>query len=242
MQAFNAKRAVICIKKKYQDLFDCLTIAKTRFPDLNVEVKRVGNYYPQGWEIEMIKTGLGIKVPSGVLPAKLGVMVFNVSTIVGLYKAIRYNMPVVKRNFTLTGDGIVVPQNYRVRVGTSLQELIAMSGGYAGDENKVMILGGPMMGANLVRDDAVISKTVTSVIVMNKKNWVEEPCVRCGSCVLSCPVGLKPVQIMNAYKAKDTDALKAMNLKRCIECGLCTYSCTSKIPVTEFVRKAKKMV
>ena len=98
------------------------------------------------------------------------------------------------------------------------------------------------MGASLVRDDAVISKTVTSVIVMNRKTWIEEPCVRCGSCVLSCPVGLKPVQIMNAYKAKDTDALKAMNLKRCIECGLCTYSCTSKIHVTEFVRKAKKMV
>ena len=38
----------------------------------------------------MIKTGLGVKVPSGVLPAKLGIMVFNVSTIVGLYKAVKY--------------------------------------------------------------------------------------------------------------------------------------------------------
>lgn len=242
MQAFGAKRAYICIKKKYQDLYDCLTVAKTRFPDLNCEVKRVGNYYPQGWEIEVIKSALGIKVPAGVLPAKLGVMVFNVSTIVGLYKAIRYNMPVVKRNFTITGDGITIPQNYRVRVGTSIQELIAKSGGYKGDENKVMILGGPMMGANLVRDDAVVTKTCTSCIILNEHKEVEEPCVRCASCVYSCPAGLQPVAIMQAVKNNDKEALKTkLNIKSCILCGMCSYTCTSKIHLTDYCRKAKKM-
>lgn len=243
MQALGAKRAYICIKKKYQDLYDCLSIAKTRFPDLNCEIKRVGNYYPQGWEIELIHSALGIRVPSGVLPAKLGVMVFNVSTIVGLYKAIRYNIPVVKRNFTLTGDGITVPQNYRVRLGTSLQELIEMSGGYKGDSNKVLILGGPMMGANLVRDDAVITKTCTSCIILNEHKFKEEPCVRCASCVYSCPVGLQPVQIMQAVKNNDKEALeKKLNIKACILCGMCTYTCTSKIHLTEYCRKAKKMI
>ena len=98
------------------------------------------------------------------------------------------------------------------------------------------------MGASLVRDDAVITKTVTSVIILNDQVEIEEPCVRCGSCVYSCPVGLQPVQIMNAYKAKDNDALLHYNVKRCIECGLCTYSCTSKIHVTDYIRKAKKQV
>ena len=78
-------------------------------------------------------------------------------------------MPVVKRNFTLTGNGITTPQNFRLRVGTSLKELIDYSNGYKGDENKVMILGGPMMGANLVRDDAVITKTCTSCIILNEQ-------------------------------------------------------------------------
>lgn len=243
MQAFKAKRAYICIKKKYHDLYDCLTVAKTRFPDLNCEIKRVGNYYPQGWEIELIKSALGIKVPRGVLPAKLGVMVFNVSTIVGLYKAIRYNIPVVKRNFTLTGDGITVPQNYRVRLGTSLQELIEMSGGYKGEENKVLILGGPMMGANLVRDDAVITKTCTSCIILNERKHREEPCVRCASCVYSCPAGLQPVAIMQAVKNNDKDALKnKLNINACILCGMCSYTCTSKIHLTDYCRKAKRMV
>lgn len=241
-QAFGAKRAVICIKKKYDDLYDTLTAAIARHPEYNIEVKRVGNYYPQGWEIEMIKTGLGVNVPTGVLPSKLGIMVFNVSTIVGLYKAIRYNMTVVKRNFTLTGDGITTPQNFRLRVGTSLKDVIEYSHSYNSDDNKVMILGGPMMGANLVRDDAVITKTTTSCIILNEKKHVEEPCVRCGSCVYSCPAGLQPVQIMQAVKNKDADALKKeLNIKACILCGMCSYTCTSKIHLTDYCRKAKKM-
>ena len=243
LQAFKAKRVVICIKKKYQDLFDTLTAELTRFEGAPVFVKRVGNYYPQGWEIEMIKTGLGIKVPAGVLPAKLGVMVFNVSTIAGLWRAIKWNEPVMKRNFTCTGDGIKTPTNFRIRVGTSLKEIIDYCGGYTDDsENKGLILGGPMMGANLVRDDAVITKTCTSCIILNEKKEVEEPCVRCGSCVYSCPAGLQPVQIMNAVKNNDKETIKTkLNIKACILCGMCSYTCTSKIHLTDYCRKAKKM-
>ncbi len=244
MQAIGAKKAYICIKKKYKDLFDVLTAAKLRFPDLNVEVKRVGNYYPQGWEIEVIKSALGIQVPSGVLPSKLGVLVLNVSTVWGLYKAVKHNMPVIERNFTLTGDGVKYPQNYKLRIGTSLKEIIDDAGGYKDEEkNKFLVLGRPMMGANLVRDDAVITKTCTSCIILQERTYVEEPCVHCASCVYSCPAGLQPVQIMQAVKNNDKEALKTkLNIKACILCGMCSYTCTSKIHLTDYCRKAKKMV
>ena len=240
LQAFKAEKAYICIKSKYQDIYDVLTAVASRY-DLPIEVCRVGNFYPQGWEIAMIKSCLGIDIPSGVLPSKYGIMNFNVATVVGIYKAIKYNLPVIKRNFTVTGDGIKFAQNFRVRCGTSVLELIDKCGGYVDpDVDKLFIMGGPMMGASLVRDDAVVTKTTTSIIVLNNYPLKEEPCVRCASCVYSCPVGLQPVNIMNAYKAGDVDAIKKFGIKKCIECGLCSYSCTSKIPVTEYMRKAKK--
>lgn len=241
MQAFDAKEAIIAIKSKYDDIYDVLSAVKEKYPDINVKIARVGNFYPQGWEIAMIKSVLGIDIQSGVLPSKYGIMDFNVSTIVGLYRAIRYNMPVLKRNFTLTGDGIKHPQNFRVRIGTSVQELIELCGGYIDDSDKVLIMGGPMMGACLVRDDAVVTRTCTSLIVLNDQKEYEQPCVRCGSCTYSCPTGLSPVQIMNAYKANDLEAIKGLGIKKCIECGMCSYTCTSKIHVTEFMRKAKRM-
>ncbi len=240
-QALGAKRLVIAIKENKEELYYTLKGVAFRYPDLNVEVIKVGNYYPQGWEIEMIKTALGVKVPSGVLPTKFGIMVFNISTMVGIYKAVKYNLPVVKRFFTVTGDGIKNPQNFRVRIGSSIKEMIEHCGGYT-SEDRVLILGGPMMGQSLVRDDVIVSKTSTSVIVLKDRQYKEEPCVRCGSCVYSCPVDLQPVQLMNAVKAKDADVVNSLDIKKCILCGLCSYSCTSKIHLTEYMRKAKKMM
>lgn len=242
MQAFGAKKAYICIKSKYQDIYDVLSAVKTRYPQLNIEIARIGNYYPQGWEINMIKDTLGITIPSGILPSKYGIMNFNVSTIVGLYRAIKYNMPVYKRYFTVTGDGIKYAQNFRVRIGTSISELLSLCDGYTEKKNKLFIMGGPMMGASLVSDDAVVTKTCTSVIILDYEERESEPCVRCASCVYSCPVGLAPVQIMNAFKAGDAEEAKSLGVLKCIECGLCSYTCTSHIHVTDFMRKAKKIV
>jgi electron transport complex protein RnfC len=244
MQAFGCKHAKICIKSKYTDIKRVYKQVLKEYEGSGIELCCVGNYYPQGWEIEVIKSALGIQVPSGVLPSKLGVLVLNVSTVWGLYKAVKHNMPVIERNFTLTGDGVKYPQNYKLRIGTSLKEIIDDAGGYKDEEkNKFLVLGGPMMGANLVRDDAVITKTCTSCIILQERTYVEEPCVHCASCVYSCPAGLQPVQIMQAVKNNDKEALKTkLNIKACILCGMCSYTCTSKIHLTDYCRKAKKMV
>ena len=240
MQAFNCKHAKICIKSKYTDIKAVYTQLLKEYEGSGIELCCVGNYYPQGWEVAMIKSATGIQLNPGELPSNRGIINFNVSTMVGLYKAIRYNMPVFKRDITITGDGIMFPKNFRVRVGTSIKDLIPLCGGYRDPEKeKIFILGGPMMGASVPSDDCIITKTVTSIIVLNKTDYKEEPCVRCGSCVLSCPVHLEPVQIMNAVKTLDKERIKMLNPLKCIECGICTYSCTSKIQVTDYIRKAK---
>ena len=240
MQAFGAKRALICIKSKYKDIEAVYRQVLKEYEGSGIELCLLDNYYPQGWEVEMIKNATGIQLNPGELPANRGLINFNASTIVGLYKAVKYNMPVNKRFITITGDGINYPKNFRVRVGTAIKDLIPLCGGYKNpDKEKVFILGGPMMGASVPSDDCIITKTVTSIIVLDKTEYKEEPCVRCGSCVLSCPVHLEPVQIMNAVKVADKERIKKLNPLKCIECGLCTYSCTSKIPVTDYIRKAK---
>ena len=240
MQAFNCKKALICIKSKYKDIESTYEEILKEFPNSGIEICKVKNYYSQGWEVAMIKEATGIELKPGELPSNRGIINFNVSTMVGIYKAIKYNMPVTKRNITVTGDGINHPHNFRVLVGTAFKDLLPMCGGYKNpDKEKIFILGGPMMGASVPSDDVIITKTVTSIIVFDKSEYKEEPCVRCGSCVLSCPAHLEPVQIMNAVKSLDKERIKALNPLRCIECGLCTYVCTSKIQVTDFVRRAK---
>jgi len=243
MQALNAERGLIAIKESKDPLFQVLDqVLRVRFPELNIEVVKVGDYYPQGWEIEMFRSALHLDIPHGVLPMKYGVIGFNVSTAAGLFDAVKHNLPVIKRHFTLTGDAIKFPQNFRVRVGTSVRDLIELSDGYCDLDEVVVVMGGPMMGTSVTSDDVIVSKTTTSVIVLKNVEYQEEPCVRCGSCVYSCPVHIEPVQIMNAVKSNDKDAMKGLEAYKCIECGLCAYVCTSKIHVTDYVRKAKKLI
>ena len=240
MKVFNCHHAKICIKSKYTDIKAVYQQVLKEYEGSGIELCCVGNFYPQGWEVAMIKSATGIQLKPGELPSNRGIINFNVSTMVGIYKAVKYNMPVVKRFVTVTGDAINYPKNFRVRVGTSVKDLIPMCGGYKNpDKEKIFILGGPMMGASVPSDDVIITRTVTSIIVLDKTDYKEEPCIRCGSCVLSCPVHLEPMQIMNAVKTLDKERIKMLNPLKCIECGLCAYSCTSKIQVTDYVRKAK---
>ena len=44
---------------------------------------------------------------------------------------------------------------------------------------------------------------------------------------------------IEGHPATDKERIKKLNPLKCVECGLCTYSCTSKIPVTDYIRKAK---
>ncbi|MGM0436382.1 MAG: 4Fe-4S dicluster domain-containing protein, partial [Bacillota bacterium] len=111
------------------------------------------------------------------------------------------------------------------------------------DAEKIeIVIGGPMMGQSVPSDNVVVTPTTTSVLVLKSADYKEEPCVRCGSCVYSCPVDISPVQIMNAVKSGDKKALTNLEANKCIECGLCAYVCTSKIHVTDYVREGKKLI
>jgi Na+-translocating ferredoxin:NAD+ oxidoreductase subunit C len=242
MKASGAKKGVIAIKKKYTEIAERLEFMKNEYSDYDIRIAKVGNYYPQGWEIETIKSAVGISIPPGKLLSKYGVLNFNVSTLSSIYNAVKFDLPVLERFITFSGDGIP-NRTFRARIGTLLSNLIDLAGGYV-DENKpkVLILGGPMMGTNVTRDDIVMTHTTTSLIVKHEEPTVEEPCVRCASCVYSCPVDIKPVQIMNAYKTRNKDALKTLEVDKCIECGLCSYVCPSKIHLTEYMRLGKRLV
>ena len=80
MQAFNCHKAKICIKSKYKDLKLLYTQLLKEFEDSGIELCCVKNYYPQGWEVAMIKEATGIELAPGELPSNRGIINFNVSS------------------------------------------------------------------------------------------------------------------------------------------------------------------
>lgn len=240
MKMYDCHDARICVKSIHPEIIEHLNAEIARlYPDSGMVVAPMKNFYPQGWEIAMIKTALGIEVKPGTLPPQYGIMNLNVATAASLYWAARYNRPTTERYVSMNGDGIAEPKDFLVRLGTPVTDLLPLVGGYTAESGLRMIVGGPMMGIAVPNDDVIITETVTSFIIMKEHGKVEAPCIRCGSCVLSCPAHLEPVLIMEAVKSNDRDRIKALKPLSCCECGLCTYSCTSGIRVTDFIRRAK---
>lgn len=242
MRACNAENGVIAVKKNQTELIARLNFALIHYQDVDIKVVGVGTYYPQGWEIEAMRTALGVNVPQGRLPMEFGVLNLNVSTLKSLRTAVVDDLPVLKRYFVLSGEGIK-PMHFRTRIGTNIQDLVELAGGYLNPEiDKTLVLGGPMMGTNSPSDDVVITHTLTSMIIENGIDYHEDPCIHCAACVYSCPVQIQPVQIMNALKLGDKEFIKELAVDKCIECGLCSYVCPSKIHLTEHMRQAKRFI
>jgi electron transport complex protein RnfC len=238
-QAFGVKDARICIKDIHPDCIEAVQKAIDAHPDSGIRIAKMKNFYPQGWEVTMIESATGIRLAPGELPMKEGIFDCNVATAASVYYAVKYNHPIVERYMTIQGTGVNAPCAFKVRVGTSLLDLLPYAKGYSTNEKMVLISGGPMMGNYLPSDDVICTKCMTSIIALRPLDAREEPCIRCGSCVLSCPANLQPVLIMEAVKAMNKDAIKKLNPLACVECGLCSYSCTSNIRVTDYIRRAK---
>ncbi|WP_328185490.1 electron transport complex subunit RsxC [Marinobacter sp. OP 3.4] len=206
------------------------------------EVVVIPTKYPSGGEKQLIQILTGMEVPSGGIPADIGVMCQNVGTAMAVYRAVFRGEPLISRITTITGDGVSEPGNVDTLIGTPIQHLLDGAGLEPGRINR-LILGGPMMGYTLEDTSVPVVKTTNCVIAATEAELPtpppEQPCIRCGMCAEACPMDLLPQQLFWHAKAQDFDRAEHLNLFDCIECGACSYVCPSSIPLVQYYRYAK---
>lgn len=206
------------------------------------EVVVVPTKYPSGGEKQLIQILTGMEVPSGGIPADIGVMCQNVGTAIAVAAAIVRGEPLISRVTTLTGHALASPGNFEVLVGTPIEHLLSRAGL---DPNALhrLVLGGPMMGYTLETPAVPVVKTTNCVIAATAEELPdpapEQPCIRCGMCAEACPMELLPQQLFWYSKAGELDKAEHLNLFDCIECGTCSYVCPSSIPLVQYYRAAK---
>ncbi|HOW03504.1 MAG TPA: electron transport complex subunit RsxC [Caldisericia bacterium] len=204
-----------------------------------VEIVALKEKYPQGAEKQLIYAITGRKVPVGKLPFNVGVVVHNVGTIHAIAGAINLKKALIERVITVSGDCISEPKNLRVKIGTTLEDVVNKCGGFTEEPSKI-IFGGPMMGVTQSTLDVPIVKGTSGVVFLKNIPLTEEGnCIRCGKCIVSCPSGLMPVRIMECSKNNEFDNAEKYFATSCIECGLCSYVCPSKIEILSYIRNAK---
>lgn len=240
------KQVIICIEDNKPDAFKILKDIADHEQDVHDEVKLMvlESKYPQGAEKMMVQSATGRKVPPGKLPADVGCVVMNVASLAFIARYVRTGKPLISRSITVDGSAIAEPKNIRVPVGTNIGEIIDFCGGFSKEPCKILT-GGPMMGLAIVGTDLPILKQNNAILAFEKDDAVlkdETDCIRCGKCVIACPMSLMPTNIVKAAKTKDVDMLKKVGVTVCMECGSCAFACPAGKPLVQHMRLAKSIL
>lgn len=161
-------------------------------------------------------------------------------SILRLNEMITYKRPAVLNRVIVHGDAIKNPTVFQVRIGTLFSDLKRIFNGYTTNKPLTILKNTRLEMIAIDHDQFSITKTIVGLYIQEHREREVYDCISCGRCNTKCPAGILPSKIMHAVE--HDIYLGSMKTNLCIECGLCTYYCPSKIPVMNFVKKAKALL
>ncbi len=241
-EAVGAKEAIIAVKDSYKDAVMAAEGSISEFEGMSI--KKLPETYPAGDEVILIYEVTGRVTPPGQIPISVGVIVYNVETMLNAYYAIKKDEGVTTKLVTVAGE-VKEPQTFKAPLGITLKELVNLAGGET-KKDCVYINGGVMTG-KIANPYDVVTKTTNAVLVLPKNHMVvlkktaktnialkrvRSACCQCRMCTDLCPRNLlghpiDPSAIMNSASNGDTRDIRIFTgALYCSDCGLCEmYSC-----------------
>lgn len=235
----NVGQFIIGIEKNKKEAIEKMNAIAAK--NSKVVVKVLPSRYPQGGEKVLIFNTTKKTVKAGMLPIDVGCIVCNCTTMAFIAKYIKTGMPLVEKTITVDGGCVTEPKNVIVPVGTALKDVFDFCGGFKEKPQKVLY-GGPMMGISVPNTDVPVLKQTNAILALNKKEVSapkETACIRCGTCLNTCPLGINPQAIARAYDLRDMEKLQKAGIEVCMECGCCAYNCPASRPLVQINKMAK---
>lgn len=238
-RAIGANRVVAGIEDNKPEAIAAMQAAAGAYDDVSVQV--IPARYPMGSAKQLIHAIMGREVPAGGRSSEVGALVHNVATAFAVHQALYEKRPLISRIVTLSGQCVDTPRNVEVLLGTPVSWLLEHSGGLNSNPSRI-VMGGPMMGQILRTQDVPVTKGASGILALAEpeiSKTESSPCIRCGSCVNACPMGLVPLEMARHSNAEDFEGATEFGLKDCILCGSCAYVCPSHIPLVQYFQFAK---
>ncbi|UCH95766.1 MAG: 4Fe-4S binding protein [Candidatus Aminicenantes bacterium] len=166
----------------------------------------------------------------------------KVEKLVAAVKALQEDQPFVHKVVTVIDENGA--ENFRVRIGTPLKDLLKLKGCDLKTSKKI-IIGGPFRGYASFSTEIPITEDMDSIYVQppdETVHYYNNQCMNCGRCVKVCPVNLDVNLICRYSEFSLFEKCSEMGVEVCIECGLCAYYCPSSRSLVQFIRLAKSEI
>ena len=240
----GVKNVIVGVESDNKKAVAAMKSLAASFDGLSVSVKTLPPVYPQGGEKVLVYHTTGRKILANKLPIDVGCIVLNCTTVAAIGAYIKTGMPLVEKCVTVEGGAVKEPKNVIAPIGASLNDLFEFCGGLIEEPSKI-VYGGPMMGITVPNADASVIKNTNAVLALTAKESKlpkTTACIRCGACVNTCPFGLAPASIAEAYDKKDISMLKELSVLSCMECGCCSFVCPANRPLVQLNKISKQLV
>ena len=235
----NVGQFIIGIEKNKKEAIEKMNAIAAK--NSKVVVKVLPSRYPQGGEKVLIFNTTKKTVKAGKLPIDVGCIVCNCTTMAFITKYIKTGMPLVEKTITVDGACVKESKNVIVPIGTALKDVFDFCGGFKENPQKILY-GGPMMGISVPNAEVPVLKQTNAILALNKKEVYapkQTACIRCATCLNTCPLGINPEAIARAYDLRDMPKLKKAGIEVCMECGCCAYNCPASRPLVQINKMAK---
>lgn len=258
-KAVGASEVKICLKGSYTGAIDAVNSYIDAFENMHVTL--LNEVYPAGDEVVLIYEATGRRVPPGGLPIQVGCIVYNVETMLNVYRAINDKKPVTHKYITVAGE-VKYPQTLLAPIGITYGELLEVCGGKTYDKCKI-IAGGPMTG-RLANEGDVVTKTSNAILVMPENHYVVtrrqvktsigmkramSACCQCRMCSDLCPrrqlgYPIEPSEFMRAASSGTVSNTAAMlNTFFCSQCGVCEmFACNQLLSPKTLIGEYKNLL
>ncbi len=233
MKYIGLDKGYIAIEENKPDAIELLNKKIAERGITNIETFKLQARYPKGAERVLVYEITGKTMDAGVLPADMGVILDNVTTVAFVGQYFKTGLPLTTKRVTVDGDAVAQPKNVIAPIGTSVADVIEFCGGYKAEPKKIL-MGGPMMGRAIYSDAVPMVKNNNAILAFSGPQSLvkeETACINCGRCHQACPFKLIPTALAKAYEQRDAQALKDLRVMQCMNCGSCSYICPAHRPL-----------
>lgn len=236
-KAVDAKAVILVHDRKQWSIPETHDLPQL-FGNRKVIILRSGNRYPFGNSVCLSRLSLASpEIPEGAEPVFIDPV-----TAISALEAVVKNQPILYRYLHVSGPALGIPSMLKVRIGTTIGDIIEECGGFRDTPSRIVV-NGLLTGIALYDLDTPVTKATKSLHIMDYDtcpDYTVNHCIHCGRCLQVCPVKIDPMRVVTGIrKGKITDAL-VTSIRSCQSCGCCAMVCPSRIPLHHIIREARK--